>query len=217
MDETSAALGGGGGERTESPAESSGGWEFRGREETGWIEAAADDRPKEAGEAPAAETGTGTAGWAPGGDFLQRLAREHRGLAEELGRTQDERARLVAQEQIRQIGALDGDIRSMDDLLDMPEFEGFYALVKKGVNLVEAFKLSRYEALMKKQAERAARQAMQSAVTRQHMMSLAGGAGSGEYSSVPAEVAAQFRLAKPGISDGEIRRKYRKYQKYKRQ
>jgi hypothetical protein len=35
--------------------------------------------------------------------------------------------------------------------------------------------------------------------------------------SVPAEVAAEYRLAKPGISDEEIRRKYRKYQKYQRQ
>lgn len=216
MDETSAAMSGEGTAMSEGAApEASGAWEFRGREETGWIEAAADDRQMEAGETPAAEPEA--VGWAPGGDFLQRLAREHRGLAEDLRRTQDERARIVAQEQIRQIGELDGDIHSMDDLLDMPEFEGFYALVKKGVNLVEAFKLSRYEALMKKQADKAARQAMQSAVTRQHMTSLAGGAGSGEYTSVPAEVAAQFRLAKPGITDGEIRKKYRKYQKYKRQ
>lgn len=216
MDETSAAMGGEGAVMTGDTApETSGAWEFRGPEETGWIEAAADDRVREDAETP--EEPAAEAVWAPDGEFLQRLAREHRDLAQQLGRTQDERASLVAREQIRQIAELDGDIRSMDDLLDMPEFEGFYALVKKGVNLVEAFKLSRYEALMNKQADRAARQATQSAVSRQHLTSLAGGAGSGEYTSVPAEVAAQFRLAKPGITDGEIRKKYRKYQKYKRQ
>ncbi len=150
-----------------------------------------------------------------------RQARENetlRGeLAAERARTQDERARIVAEEQIRRIAEMDGTIRSVDDLMAMPEYGAFYALVKKGVSLVEAYKLTHYDALMKRTAAMSARQAMQSVASRGHMAALAGGDGSGEYLSVPAEVAAQYRLSKPGITDAEIRRKYRRYKNYQRQ
>lgn len=138
-------------------------------------------------------------------------------LAAEQQRTADERARIVADAQIREIGQLDGQIRSMDDLLAMPEYEDFYALVKKGVSLVEAYKLTHYDALVKRAAEAASRQTMRSVGSRQHLTAVAGQPGTGEYISVPAEVAAEYRLAKPGITDEEIRRKYRRYQKYPRQ
>ena len=85
-----------------------------------------------------------------------RQARENetlRGeLAAERARTQDERARIVAEEQIRRIAEMDGTIRSVDDLMAMPEYGAFYALVKKGVSLVEAYKLTHYDALMKRTA-----------------------------------------------------------------
>lgn len=138
-------------------------------------------------------------------------------LADERQRTADERARIVADAQVREITALDGEIKSIDDLLDMPEYDAFYALVKKGVSLVEAYKLTRYDRLMKRTADAAARQTMRSLGSRGHLTAVAGQPGVGEYVSVPAEVAAEYRLAKPGITDEEIRRRYRKYQKYKRQ
>lgn len=138
-------------------------------------------------------------------------------LAAERMKTQDERARIVADEQIRQIAQLDGTIRSVEDLLAMPEYEAFYALVKKGASLVEAYKLTHYEALMRQTAACSARQATRSVASRQHLTALAGGAGDGDYLSVPSDVAAQYRLSKPGITDAEIRRKYRKYKQYQRQ
>lgn len=138
------------------------------------------------------------------------LAAEREGLI-------NERARLVAEGQIREISQLDGQIATMDDLLDMPEFDRFYALVKKGVNLVEAYKLIRYDTLMERAAEAASRQAMHSMATRGHLTAAAAQPGNGDYVTVPAEVAAGFRQAKPGISDSEIKRRYRQYQKYRRQ
>ncbi len=138
-------------------------------------------------------------------------------LAGERERTAAERARLVAEDQVRRIGELDSEIKSLDDLMDMPEYDGFYALVKKGVSLVDAYKLARYDRLVKRAADAAARQTMRSLGSRRHLTALAGRPGAGEYVSVPAEVAAEYRLAKPGITDDEIRRKYRKYQKYQRQ
>lgn len=138
-------------------------------------------------------------------------------LRAERTRLMDERARIVAEEQVHRIGRLDGDIRSLDDLLAMPEYGDFYALVKKGVSLVDAYKLTRYDRLMERAAEAASRQTMRSLGSRGHLTAAAGQPGSGEYTAVPADVADGFRLAKPGISDSEIRRRYRRYQKYKRQ
>jgi hypothetical protein len=144
-------------------------------------------------------------------------AQMQQSLAHEQEMTRQERAKLVAQEQVRQIGQLDGAIGSLDDLLAMPEYDSFYALVRKGVNMVDAYKLTHYDALVKRAADAASRQTMRSLGSRQHLTAVAGQPGNGEYVSVPAEVAAEYRLAKPGISDEEIRRKYRKYQKYQRQ
>lgn len=138
-------------------------------------------------------------------------------LNAERERTQDERARIVADEQIRQIAQMDGSIQSVSDLMAMPEYGEFYALVQKGVSMVQAYKLTHYDALMARATAGSARQAARSVASRQHMSALAGGSGTGEYLSVPAEVAAQYRLSKPGITDAEIRRKYRKYKNYQRQ
>ena len=142
---------------------------------------------------------------------------EHARLLGEQEKTASERAKLIAQQQVAEISELDGEIKSLDDILDMPEYDGFYALVKKGVSLVDAYKLTRYDRLVKRAADAAARQTMRSLGSRSHLTALAGQPGAGEYVSVPADVAAEYRLAKPGITDEEIRRKYRKYQKYKRQ
>lgn len=180
----------------------------------------------DAAQVPAAEPpAEGAAARRPAEDAehagLERLERdvlaERERLADEQDRTRQERMRLVTEDQVRRIAELDGEIRSLDDLLNMPEYDAFYALVKKGVSLVEAYKLTRYDRLMQRAADAAARQTMRSISSRQHMTALAGQPGAGEYVSVPAEIAAEYRLAKPGITDAEIRRKYRKYQKYKRQ
>jgi hypothetical protein len=167
-----------------------------------------------------AETGSMSMASAPadgGAAYGQQVAHMQQSLADEQERTRQERARLVADEQVRQIGQLDSAIGSLDDLLAMPEYESFYGLVQKGVSLVDAYKLTNYDKLVKKATDAAARQTMRSLGSRQHLTAMAGQPGNGEYVSVPAEVAAEYRLAKPGISDEEIRRKYRKYQKYQRQ
>lgn len=128
-----------------------------------------------------------------------------------------QRSRMVAEEQVREITRMDSAIASVDDLMAMPEYDRFYALVQKGVSLVEAYKLTRYDQLMERTAQAAARQAMQSVASRQHLTAMAGQPGSGEFLAVPAEVADGFRRAMPGITDGEIRRRYSKYKTYKRQ
>lgn len=136
---------------------------------------------------------------------------------EALEKLRDQRARLVAEEQIRRIRELDRDIGGMEDLVSMPEFRSFYALVKKGVSLVDAYKLVRYDSLMQRAADAAARQAMRSIGSRSHLTAMAGQPGAGDFATVPAEIAAEYRLARPGITDKEIRRRYHQYKKYKRQ
>lgn len=136
---------------------------------------------------------------------------------EALNRLRDERSRLAAEDQLRRIGELDREVSSIEDLMEMPEYDRYYELVKKGLDLVEAYKLVHHDRLVQRAADAAARQTMRSIGSRQHMTAMAGQPGAGDYSTVPAEIAAEYRLAKPGISDKEIRRRYRQYKKYKRQ
>ena len=138
-------------------------------------------------------------------------------LAAERESLVSQRARMVAEEQIRAITEMDGDIRSVEDLMNMPEYGDFYGRVQKGMSLVDAYKLTRWDALMDRTAKAAAREAMQSVASRQHLAAVAGQPGVGDFSAVPPDVAEGFRQARPGITDGEIRRRYRKYQQYKRQ
>lgn len=174
--------------------------------------AAVPEAAMEAGSLPAGVPGEAQTG-------LDRGAAEEllKAGEEALTRLRDERSRLAAEEQLRRIGELDREVSSIADLMEMPEYDRYYALVKKGLNLVDAYKLVHHDRLVKKAADAAARQAMRSIGSRQHMTAMAGQPGAGDYSAVPAEIAAEYRLAKPGISDKEIRRRYRQYKKYKRQ
>ena len=136
---------------------------------------------------------------------------------EALTRLRDERAALTAQNQLREIRELDREVSTLEDLMDMPEYGQYYALVKKGLSLVEAYKLIHHDRLVQRAAEAAARQTARSMGSRGHMAAMGGQHGAGELTTVPAEIAAEYRLAKPGISDREIRRRYQQYKKYKRQ
>ena len=134
-----------------------------------------------------------------------------------LERMLEERSRMAAEEQIRRIGELDREVTDLRALMEMPGYDRYYELVKKGVGMVDAYKLIHHDRLVRRAAEAAARQAMRSAGSRSHLTAMAGQPGIGEYGAVPAEVAAEYRLAKPGITDREIRRRYKQFKTYKRQ
>lgn len=146
--------------------------------------------------------------------FVQNLpevreAREAKEQAEQAKReAQQAAAKVKVDEQLKEIGALDPSIRSMEDLAKMPTYAKFYELVKKGNTLTDAFKLANYDALTKGAAAGARQAALNAAQGKQHMgQTQTRGAGA---VSVPAEVMEQYRAFNPDATEAEIRAHYAK-------
>lgn len=146
--------------------------------------------------------------------FVQNLpevreAREAKEQAEQAKReAQRAAAKVKVDEQLKEIGALDPTIRSMEDLAKMPTYAKFYELVKKGNTLTDAFKLANYDALTKGAAAGARQAALNAAQGKQHMgQTQTRGAGA---VSVPAEVMEQYRAFNPDATEAEIRAHYAK-------
>ena len=149
--------------------------------------------------------------------FVQNLpevreAREAKEQAEQAKReAQQAAAKVKVDEQLKEIGALDPSIRSMEDLAKMPTYAKFYELVKKGNTLTDAFKLANYDALTKGAAAGARQAALNAAQGKQHMgQTQTRGAGA---VSVPAEVMEQYRALNPDATEAEIRAHYAKSHK----
>lgn len=149
--------------------------------------------------------------------FVQNLpevreAREAKEQAEQAKReAQQAAAKVKVDEQLKEIGALDPSIRSMEDLAKMPTYAKFYELVKKGNTLTDAFKLANYDALTKGAAAGARQAALNAAQGKQHMgQTQTRGAGA---VSVPAEVMEQYRAFNPDATEAEIRAHYAKSHK----
>ena len=149
--------------------------------------------------------------------FVQNLpevreAREAKEQAEQAKReAQQAAAKVKVDEQLKEIGALDPSIRSMEDLAKMPTYAKFYERVKKGNTLTDAFKLANYDALTKGAAAGARQAALNAAQGKQHVgQTQTRGAGA---VSVPAEVMEQYHAFNPDATEAEIRAHYAKNHK----
>lgn len=142
-------------------------------------------------EAPAAEPAAPPP--PPDPDWAHRLALE--------------RADRRLDDQLRQIGRLDPAVARFEDLARMPDFDRFDRLVRGGLDLVSAFKLTQYDRLMDRQVQ-AARQAALNAARSTGHLAPAGGMAQPEEGLTDEELAtwAQF-----GLSREEARRYHRRF------
>lgn len=121
------------------------------------------------------------------------------------------KAKARVDEQLKEISALDPTVKEMADLAKMPEYDAFYALVKKGISLTEAFKIATYDRQMQKAASVSKQQALNAANSKSHMTpTQQRGAGA---VTVPGDVAEAYRAFNPGATDAEIQRHYNQYLK----
>ena len=124
---------------------------------------------------------------------------------------QAEQMRVQAQvdAEIAEIGKLDPTIKSMQDLLASERGQQVYEYVKKGNNLVDAYRLANFEKLTSKAMSAATAQATARAQSKEHLQqTTARGQGGAE---VPAAEMALYRQMMPQASEAEIRRHYDRY------
>ncbi len=115
-------------------------------------------------------------------------------------------ARVKVDEQLKEIGRLNPNIRELKDLAAMETYPKFYELVKKGNTLVDAYRLANFEALTSSAAAATRQAAINNLQGKQHMgQTKERGAGA---MSVPAEVKEMYRALNPGATDAEIQAHY---------
>lgn len=111
--------------------------------------------------------------------------------------------------QLREIAALDPEVRTLSDLTRSESYDALYALVKRGATLSEAYRLANFERLMRRAEQAAVQRYRNGLAGTRHLAATVNRASGGV--PVPADVAAQYRALNPGISDGEIARHYNRY------
>lgn len=143
-------------------------------------------------------------------NFINNLpsVRDYRQAAER-ARQQDQKMKLS--EQITEIGKLDPTVKTVEDLTKRPEYPQIYATVKKGISVVDAFKLANYDTLTQNAAAASRQAALNAANSKEHMAPTQT-RGSGAV-PVPDNVKQMYRLYNPDATDAEIQAHYAKFHK----
>lgn len=109
---------------------------------------------------------------------------------------------------LQEVQQLDQEIKGLEDLAKKPEYPQICGMVEKGLSLPEAYKLVYFDDLTSRRSE-AAKQAALNAFNGKEHMQQSESRGNGA-AAVPPEVAEEYRMLMPGISDAEIQTHYNK-------
>ena len=142
--------------------------------------------------------------------FINNLpsVRDYRRAAEE---ARMEKRKTILSEQITAIGKLDPSVKTVEDLTRRPEYQQIYDYVKRGISIVDAFKLANYDALTQNAAAASRQAAINAANSKDHMAPTQT-RGSGAV-TVPADVKEMYKIYNPTATDAEIQAHYAKYHK----
>lgn len=135
----------------------------------------------------------------------QRAAEQARRAAMET------QAKLRTEEELKEIGKLDPNIRELKDLTAMETYPRFLELVRRGNTLLDAYRLANLDALTSGAAA-ATRQAAINAVQSKRHMGQTKERGTGAL-RVPEDVRAMYRALNPGATDAEIQAHYNRSHK----
>lgn len=122
-----------------------------------------------------------------------------------------EQAKAEIERQMAEISAIDPEIKTLDDLRKMDNYQRFYDLVKRGNTLTDAYKLANMDRLTSQSTQQAKQAALNQVNSKSHLdRTTTRGAGA---VSVPADVIAEYRAFVPDATMDEIRAHWAKYQK----
>lgn len=129
--------------------------------------------------------------------------------AQEQKQKTDMQARVQAE--LLEIQKLNPEIKTVDDLLNMPNAKEFYDAVKRGNSFLNAYKLANFDQIVSRQAEKAQQQAQALNRSKEHLVPTQS-RGEGLL-SVPGDELALYRKMMPNATDAEIQAHYNKYKK----
>lgn len=133
----------------------------------------------------------------------ERAAAEYRNM----------QAKSSIESQLGELQKLDPDIRSIDDLAKMENYDAFYGYVKKGNSLADAYRLANFSKLIERNTAAEKQRNLNAAAGKQHMAPVASTTPSG-LDAVPAETMSYYRMLMPDASDEDIAKEYQSYLKH---
>jgi len=142
---------------------------------------------------------------------VQEARQTQQEAAEATRQAQLAQARAHAEQQLQEISRMDPSIKTMEDLTKMENYPRFYELVKRGNDLVDAFRLANFDKLTQSAAAASRQSAINAARSKEHL-NPTGSRGAGAV-EVPPEVMEQYRMYNPSATEAEIRAHYQKYKK----
>lgn len=153
-------------------------------------------------------------------EFMQKNNMDEKQYYEFVGSLPEVRAARIAEEravetrvqtqlsdELRQIREIDSSVGSLRDLQKNPSYGKIVDLVKRGNNLVDAYKLANFDTLTRSAAEKEKQAALNRLRGKVHMTPVSHRQGGG-MSPVPDQVMNQYRIFNPGATDEEIQRHY---------
>lgn len=120
----------------------------------------------------------------------------------------DEGNRMI-ESQLQQISAFYPEVKTLEDIANMPSFPAFDQYVRNGLSMVDAFKLANYDALSNRGTAAAKQAAINAAKSKGHLSPVGGGAGDdGKEVDIPSGDLEMWKEFYPGLSYKELRKKY---------
>lgn len=110
---------------------------------------------------------------------------------------------------ISEINKLDSDIKTVDDLTKIDNYDEFYSLVEKGYSLPDAYKIVAFDKITSNRAAAAAQNVITNNNSKEHFKPLGGGKATDVV--VPSDVLESYRKNMPDMTDQEIKAHYSKY------
>ncbi len=111
--------------------------------------------------------------------------------------------------QIKEISEFYPEVKSLEDIAKMETFRTFDRYVRSGMNLVDAFKLANYDALVGRGAAASRQAAINSAKSTGHLIPVDGGANGPEGEvDIPKNELGLWQDIYPGLSYKELKAKY---------
>lgn len=115
----------------------------------------------------------------------------------------------VLSEAITQISKIDSDIKSVNDLIALENYDEFYELVEKGYSLPDAYKIIAFDKIANKKAASAAQNVKTNIDSKGHIIPVAG--TKTKEVSVPADIMASYKKNMPNMNEQQIKEHYGKF------
>lgn len=110
---------------------------------------------------------------------------------------------------ISQISAVDPDIKSLDDLVKLENYDEFYGLVEKGYSIPDAYKIVAFDKITARRVDSATETVITNANSKNHMKPISG--SKSKDINVPQDILATYHKNMPHMSEQEIREHYSKF------